>query len=263
MTATMTIRRTAARGSHSLASGAVHDVLEPEADAAARRLQHEQRAAGPDERHGQRDDDVRHARHDDQAAVDRAEDEPRAGARRSRRRSPNSSLWPFISEAAMTLVSAIIEPTDRSIPPEITTMACATAARASGRAEMARPWTPVGAVGRLDQLREHEQDREQAQQAQRPRVAATRAGTKRRRARAPVAPMVGAVAASSVVRRLAPSARARVEHAPHARLRPATASAAISSGIERVGSEVIRSPQERRLVRVRHLDLGRPPSRRR
>ena len=40
----------------------------------------------------------------------------------------------------MTLVSAIIEPTDRSMPPEMTTMAWATAANASGRAPIARPW---------------------------------------------------------------------------------------------------------------------------
>ncbi len=57
--------------------------------------------------------------------------------------TPNSSLWPFIAVAATTLVNAIIEPIDRSIPPEMTTIACATAARASGSTEIARPWTPV------------------------------------------------------------------------------------------------------------------------
>ena len=56
---------------------------------------------------------------------------------------PNSSLWPFIREAATTLVRAIIEPIDRSIPPEITTIAWPTAASASGRTEIARPWIPV------------------------------------------------------------------------------------------------------------------------
>ena len=44
----------------------------------------------------------------------------------------NSSLWPFIRDAAMTLVRAIIEPIERSIPPEMTTIAWATAASASG-----------------------------------------------------------------------------------------------------------------------------------
>ena len=33
-------------------------------------------------------------------------------------------------------------PIDRSIPPEMTTIAWATAASASGRTEMARPWMP-------------------------------------------------------------------------------------------------------------------------
>ena len=44
--------------------------------------------------------------------------------------------WPFIRTAATTLVRAIIEPIDRSIPPEMTTIACPTAASASGRTEM-------------------------------------------------------------------------------------------------------------------------------
>ena len=57
--------------------------------------------------------------------------------------TPNSSLWPFIRVAATTLVSAIIEPIERSIPPAITTTACATAAKARGSTEIARPWTPA------------------------------------------------------------------------------------------------------------------------
>jgi hypothetical protein len=43
----------------------------------------------------------------------------------------------------MTLVRAIIAPMERSIPPEMTTIACPTAASASGRTEIASPWTPV------------------------------------------------------------------------------------------------------------------------
>ena len=46
------------------------------------------------------------------------------------------SLWPFIRTADTTLVKAIIDPTDRSMPPEITTIAWATAARALGRIEI-------------------------------------------------------------------------------------------------------------------------------
>ena len=53
----------------------------------------------------------------------------------------NASGWSFMSTAAVTLVSAIIEPIDRSMPPEMTTMAWATAAIASGSAPMARPWS--------------------------------------------------------------------------------------------------------------------------
>ena len=53
----------------------------------------------------------------------------------------NASDWSFIRSAAVTLVRAIIEPIDRSMPPEMTTMACATAANASGMAPTARPWS--------------------------------------------------------------------------------------------------------------------------
>jgi len=52
------------------------------------------------------------------------------------------SLWPFIRTADTTLVRAIIEPIDRSIPPAITITAWATAARALGRIEMPRAWMP-------------------------------------------------------------------------------------------------------------------------
>ena len=57
--------------------------------------------------------------------------------------TPNSSGWPFMRAAEITLVRAIIAPIERSIPPEMTTIACPTAARARGSTEIARPWTPV------------------------------------------------------------------------------------------------------------------------
>ena len=44
----------------------------------------------------------------------------------------------------MTLARAIIEPTDRSIPPEITTIAWATAANAIGRMSIERATMPPG-----------------------------------------------------------------------------------------------------------------------
>ena len=48
-----------------------------------------------------------------------------------------------MSAADTTLVSAIIEPIERSIPPAITMTAWATAASARGRTEIARPWMPA------------------------------------------------------------------------------------------------------------------------
>ncbi len=54
----------------------------------------------------------------------------------------NSSLWPFIVSAATTLVSAIIDAIERSIPPAMTMTACATAANASGSTALARRWMP-------------------------------------------------------------------------------------------------------------------------
>ena len=48
-----------------------------------------------------------------------------------------------MSTAAITLTRAIIEPIERSIPPDMTTIACATAARARGSTEIARPWMPA------------------------------------------------------------------------------------------------------------------------
>ena len=52
-------------------------------------------------------------------------------------------LAALVSGVATTLVSAIIEPIDRSIPPAMTMIAWAIAASASGMPEIARFWTPV------------------------------------------------------------------------------------------------------------------------
>ena len=46
------------------------------------------------------------------------------------------------STAAMTFVSAMTEPIDRSIPPEITTIAWPAAANATGSEAMARASSP-------------------------------------------------------------------------------------------------------------------------
>ncbi|ESX05065.1 hypothetical protein X768_28580 [Mesorhizobium sp. LSJC265A00] len=44
--------------------------------------------------------------------------------------SAYSSLAPFIIDAAVTLVSAIMAATDRSMPPAMTTTVCAATAKA-------------------------------------------------------------------------------------------------------------------------------------
>ncbi len=46
------------------------------------------------------------------------------------------------STAEITFVSAMTEPIDRSIPPEITTIACPAAANATGREAIARASSP-------------------------------------------------------------------------------------------------------------------------
>ena len=73
--------------------------------------------------------------------------------------------------AAVTLVSAIIEPIDRSMPPEMTTIAWATAAIASGSAPIGEALELGRPVGRLDQIRDEQDHDEQPEQPQRPRVA--------------------------------------------------------------------------------------------
>ena len=54
-----------------------------------------------------------------------------------------SSDWFCIAVAAMTLVKAIIDPIDRSIPPAMTTTAWAAAASPNGTHEINRPCTPA------------------------------------------------------------------------------------------------------------------------
>ena len=111
------------------------------------RLEDEERAAGPHERHRQRDDDVGHPGDDDEAAVDRAEhDAQQEHADHDRdRRTPRSGPSSAIAET--TLVRAIIEPIERSMPPrdDDDRLGRPRPARAAAT-EMARPWMPVGAV---------------------------------------------------------------------------------------------------------------------
>ena len=72
---------------------------------------------------------------------------PRTRPRRSTSgttRSANSSLAPAIRTAAVTLVSAIIEAIERSMPPAMTTTVCAATANAKGSA--ARTSDPMPAA---------------------------------------------------------------------------------------------------------------------
>ena len=140
MTATMTSRTTAAFGTHGLTNGPAASPMSH--GAAPPPGEFRTRSAKP-------------AQTNDMARVTTMSGtlvmttRPPLTAPRARPRSstpttttmPNSSLWPCISEAAITLVSAIIEPIDRSMPPEMTTMAWATAASASGSTELPSPWT--------------------------------------------------------------------------------------------------------------------------
>ena len=56
----------------------------------------------------------------------------------------NSGLAPSISTAAVTLVSAIIEAMERSMPPAITTTVWAATAKAKGRAALSSAAMPAG-----------------------------------------------------------------------------------------------------------------------
>ena len=87
----------------------------------------------------------------------------------------NSSLAPFISAAAVTFVNAIIEPTDRSMPPAMTTTVWAAAANATGSAARASESRPFGAVVGLDDAGQQQQHAQEHVQADDPGVAAQEA----------------------------------------------------------------------------------------
>ena len=62
-------------------------------------------------------------------------------------------------------MNAIIAPIERSMPPEMTTIAWATAARASGSHRDGEALDARRAVVRLDELREDQEDREEERAA--------------------------------------------------------------------------------------------------
>jgi hypothetical protein len=70
----------------------------------------------------------------------------------------------------VTEQTAIIEATDRSIPPAMTTTAIAAVAKAKGRAR-ARGFRAAHAEARLDQPGHEEQEDEQGEEAERPGMA--------------------------------------------------------------------------------------------
>ena len=222
------------------------------------RVEDQQGGAGPDERHRQRHDDVRHAGDDDERAVDRAEDEAQERGRRRRRRTANTSLWPCIRTAAVTLVSAIIGPTERSMPPEITTIVWATAAKASGRRAIARPWT-LGAPydGWISFVRTRKHD-EEPEEAERPAVPPAHASQRdampaeRRRRAAASCRRSGAVDAGglgAVAGRATPAGRRFLGDRRGDLF-----------GHRHVGRQVVGGAQEGRLVGVLDGDLGDDPA---
>ena len=173
-TATMTMRTTAAFGIHSLPSEPRTRSVSHFAEPPPGRREDEQRAARPHERHRQGDHDVRDAGEDDQAAVDRAEHEAEQedADRRRRRRTPRD--WPFMRTAATTLARAIIEPIERSIPPDDDHDRLGDGGQGKRQHRDREALDPGDAVARLDELREDEQDDEERQQPEGPRVALRR-----------------------------------------------------------------------------------------
>ena len=161
------------------------------------------------------------------------------------------SPWSFISTADVTLVSAMIEPTDRSMPPEMTTIAWATAANAIGQGADRQVLDLGRTVARPISRVNTRKPIEQGEQAERPAVAP-----------GPVADRLG-------------QARARVGHdvdgGAHAWIAvgavggstPDGAASSVAAqvfGHRRIGREVVGGPQERRLVGILDRDLGDHPA---
>ena len=146
----------------------------------------------------------------------------------------------------MTPVRAIIEPIERSIPPEMTTTAWATAASASGRTEIAEALDPVHAIARLDELGEEQEDDEEREQAEDPGVALRAADPSRiGRGRARPGSRRGGRRAHRSALRAVGAARRRQRRLGGDEL----------LGHQRARPQVVRSPEERGLVRVGHADL--------
>ena len=103
--------------------------LEVRRDPAARRLEDEQRQAGEGETGGQGDDDVGHTGHGDDHPGQRRQshrDDDDGETDERARPSPRSP----IQATDRQLTNTIIGPTERSMPPEITTMLWAMARKA-------------------------------------------------------------------------------------------------------------------------------------
>ena len=172
----------------------------------------------------------------------------------------NPSAWSFISTADVTLVSAIIEPTDRSIPPEMTTIAWATAANAIGRAPIGEVLELGGAVARLDEVGDDQERRRTGR--------AGRASSELRRAQSRIVSArlgrcVGRASTAALMRTppVRPSRSRRSGLGTRLDARPRRArSAARSSGIGDVGRQVVGGPQQGRLVGILDGDLGDDPA---
>ena len=238
MTATMTIRTTAALGTHSLPSDPLSSSLSQSAAPPPGRLQHEQCAAGPDEGHRQRHDDVRHPGHDDEAAVDRAEDDAQDDHADDDRDGELFAL--ALHEGGRDDAGQGHHRADRQVDP----------ARdhddrlADGRQ---REWQdgdrealdPGHAVRRLDDLREGEQDRRGRRRARGSRCSAATRRRAHRRDRSARGPTVSVAALTG--RRPARGGGPGLRHRPHrwrSRLR--------GSAVGRVGSTASSADRLRR-----------------
>ena len=246
-----------------VAERTAHELLEPRGRAAARRLEHEQRAAGPHERHRKRHDDVRHAGEDDEAAVDRAEQDADQEDGRRRRATPTASDWPFIRVAEIDAGERHHRP-DREVDPARDDDDGLSDRREREGQDGDRESLDAGdAVARLDELREQEQADQEPDQADGPGVPSRRLRASRRDSRA-----ASSGSAAVVIGRLR-LARSGLDRRGLGLVRPGLVLGRRGLGGDRLGHgqlrdhgvrlQVVGGAQERRLVGIGH---ARSPTRR-
>ena len=156
---------------------------------------------------------------------------------------PNSSLWPFICVAATTLVRAIIEPIERSIPPLMTHDGLGHGGQGQRQDRDGEALDAGHAVVGVDELGENEQHAQQGEQAntqplRRAQATSASAGPRPLSYTVPVAALIG---------RPCRPARRPFRPAPGAVGSVAAASSATTSAATASGS----TASERRLYAAR------------